>query len=186
MAKNKDKNKKWRFKVDEGLMASKKFRKLLKKLKPSAQEFQKANDIKKKPFLAAFAELGSIKAAGQITGVTSCMHRRWLKKDRKYRKLFKYAEEEATNILEDEARRRAIFGTQRIMLYKGEPVMVPKDLKKPNGKKVVYVERTPSDTLLLALLRANRPDKFRNNVDITSKGEQITYKRVKGVSPDDL
>ena len=56
-----------------------------------------------------------------------------------------------TAALEDEARRRAFDGVQRSVFYKG---------------KKVGVVREYSDTLLIVLLKAHEPEKYRENVKV--------------------
>lgn len=67
--------------------------------------------------------------------------------------------EVATDDLEMEARRRAAKGVLEPVYYR--------------GKKVGSVRRY-SDTLIIFLLKAHRPQKFRENVDVTSGGEKLT------------
>ena len=75
------------------------------------------------------------------------------------------AVETATDALEQEAWRRAVKGVRKPTgWYQG----------KPGGHVQEY-----SDTLLVLLLKANRPKKYRENVDITSDGKPITIAVVK-------
>lgn len=69
------------------------------------------------------------------------------------------AQEEATDGLEAEARRRAVTGTLKPIFYKGEEVAQVREY---------------SDTLLVVLLKGNRPDKFRENASIEHSGPQGT------------
>lgn len=158
----------------------------LKRLGATQVDFQTALDYKKTGFLVAFTQLGSINQAARIVQIKPEQVRRWKKKDPVFLKLFKRAEEAITMTIEDEALRRATEGQKRIILYKGQPVLVPKNLKKPNGAQKIYVEHTPSDTLLMFLLRGRAPNKYRNNVDLTSGGDKLQYKEIKGVSTDEL
>ncbi len=72
-------------------------------------------------------------------------HYDWIKSDPEYAKAFAEAEANSARSLEDEAVRRASMGIRKAVRYKG---------------KIVGYETEYSDTLLLALLRANNPKKF--------------------------
>lgn len=67
--------------------------------------------------------------------------------------------EEGTDLLEDEARRRAAEGWDEPVFYKGEQ----------QGTVRKY-----SDTLLIVLLKARRPEKYRERMDLTTQGNAIT------------
>jgi hypothetical protein len=64
--------------------------------------------------------------------------------------------ERATCLLEDEAVRRAHEGLRKPVLYRGRVVRI-------NGE-IVY-EHTYSDTLLIRLLKALAPDKYKRQVE---------------------
>lgn len=90
--------------------------------------------------------------------------------DPDYAERFRATEQKSARTLEDEAVRRAHEGLRKAVRYKG---------------RIVGYETEYSDTLLLALLKATNPEKFkdRSSVENNHKGE-ITVKRVQGV-PDD-
>ena len=92
---------------------------------------------KKRAFLRAFRESGSITHAALAAKVSRRQHYNWLK-DEQYVKFFDDAKEEAADLLEEEARRRAVDGIQQPVYYKGEQI----------GTRLVY-----SDTLLIFLLK---------------------------------
>jgi hypothetical protein len=75
-------------------------------------------------------------------------------KDLAYAEKFASAREEAVDLLEGEALRRAVQGVEEPVFYKGERV--------DKGQVRRY-----SDVLLIFLLKANRPVKFRDRVEIT-------------------
>ena len=72
-----------------------------------------------------------------------------LKEDPEFKTAYEAAGEEAVQVLEDEAIRRAYEGVER-------PV-------SQGGKKVGVVQEY-SDTLLIFLLKGARPNKYRDNV----------------------
>lgn len=100
----------------------------------------------KKRLLEAYAKLGSMSAAAEATGINRHHHKYWMKQSAEYREAFQAAEDEATEVLEREARRRAFEGRE-------EPVFW-------NGQQIGTV-RKPSDLLLIFLLKAKKPDIYR-------------------------
>ena len=77
-------------------------------------------------------------------------HYRW-RSDPEYREAFELAEEDAADVLEAEARRRAVEGVEKpVGWYKGEP-----------GGSV----REYSDVLLIFLLKGLRPERYRDRVE---------------------
>jgi hypothetical protein len=127
---------------------------------------------KKIKFLAAFAVCGSVRKAAEIAEIHRRTHYDWMDQPGdegdSYRKAFSDARLEACEALEDEARRRAIDGVDRPVLFQGKPVFVWKDgagniveENTPGATKVALVEKGHSDTLLIALLNANLPEKFK-------------------------
>lgn len=95
--------------------------------------------------MAAFSACASIVQAARWAKLSRNAHYNWLKEDPTYPQRFKEAVVAASRALEDEAVRRAREGLRRAVRYKG---------------KVVGYETEYSDTLLLALLKANAPEKF--------------------------
>jgi hypothetical protein len=95
----------------------------------------------------------SCRAAG-ISRKTAYQHR---ERDERFAEQWADAFDDAVDRLELEARRRAVDGTERPVFYKGVKV----------GSYREY-----SDNLLMFLLRAYRPEKFRENYDLTKLVEQ--------------
>ena len=69
---------------------------------------------------------------------------------------WKSAIEDAIDDLEAEAWHRARVGDVKFLFYQGEPIKI-------NGKMVV--ERQKSDTLMALLLKAHRPEKYRERAE---------------------
>ncbi len=107
---------------------------------------------KKKAFLAAFSECASVSHAAAAAKVSRRQHYRWLK-DAEYGQAFKEAKEKGIEGLEREARRRGLEGITRTVWYGGEPV----------GEEKVY-----SDTLLIFMLKAARPQVYRERYEVSS------------------
>lgn len=125
-----------------------------------------------KAFLAAYAECGNITLAAKMAKIDRTQHYRWLA-DPDYASQFQDAEEQAVEMLEKEARRRAIEGLRKKKFDKnGQPVIDPE-----TGEQ--YVEHEYSDSLLIFLLKGARPEKYRDrheiraNVNVTAKLEDF-------------
>jgi len=116
-------------------------------------------------FLQAFRDTGTLAGAARKTGVSRSSHYRWVEQDPEYEAEFEDANEETVDVLEQEARRRALEGVEEPVFYRGEKV----------GSVTKY-----SDQLLMFLLMAKRPEQFRERLDITSKVDQ----GVGGIDPD--
>jgi hypothetical protein len=133
-------------------------------------------------FLAAYAVCGQITAAAKAAKIERDMHYRWLKEDADYPALFEDARMKAVQALEDEAVRRATEGVFEPNQYQGQFVYPIKgyalnlETNKPDydrpifGKKPLGVIKK-SDRLLEFLLRAGKPEKFRDRgtVELTGK-----------------
>ena len=83
--------------------------------------------------MAALAKTGNISASARAAEIERTTHYRWLRSDPEYARAAEQAMEEAVDVLEAVARKRAIIG---------------------------------SDTLLIFLLKAARPEKYRDRYDV--------------------
>ena len=102
-------------------------------------------------FLEALAESGNVKLSCQAAGVgrrTAYDHRA---KDAAFASAWADAMEEAADLLEQEAVRRAVEGVDK-------PVY--------QGGRMVGIVKEYSDTLLIFLLKGARPNKYRDNVKV--------------------
>jgi hypothetical protein len=125
-----------------------------------------ATDIQKQEFLDALAVTGVVAAALRATTASKNGERvqrntvmRW-RTDPEFEAAFQEALETATDELESEARRRAYEGVVRQkVIGSGENALLIEELQY-------------SDPLLLALLKANRSDKFaeRTKSEISGPG----------------
>jgi hypothetical protein len=116
-------------------------------------------DIELEPrarFLAKLAAGYSIAAACRAERIGRRTAYDWRERDEDFAKAWDAAIEEGSDILEDEARRRAHDGVTK-------PVY--------QGGALVGVVREYSDTLLIFLLKARRPQKFRDNVKVDVSGK---------------
>jgi hypothetical protein len=108
--------------------------------------------LKKRAFLAAYVATATVSGAADAARISRSSHYDWLKTDDEYKTAFAEAQEQAIDMLEQEARRRAIVGTEEPVYHQG---------------KVVGHIRKYSDTLLIFLLKANRPGKYRERYEIS-------------------
>jgi hypothetical protein len=101
------------------------------------------------------ATIGIVSYACRAAGVNQRTHEDWLHRYPQYAEDFARAKEASTDVLEAEARRRAVTGVSRPVIYKGEQVRLA-------SGDLLY-ETEYSDTLLIALLGAKRPEEFRQS-----------------------
>lgn len=109
---------------------------------------------KKAAMLVALAETGNVRLAAEAAGIHRATHYRWLDEDPKYALAVSDAMENAADLLEAEAKRRAVEGV-------AEPLVSA-------GKLVTTVQRY-SDTLLIFLLKGARPEKYRERVSVVTE-----------------
>lgn len=107
-------------------------------------------------FLIGLAEFGNVTDAAKFASVNRDTPYDRRAKDPAFAAAWKIAEAEGTDALEAEARRRALGGTEKPVFYKG----------KECGRVREY-----SDTLLIVLLKAHRPEKFRERTAVDHGGE---------------
>ena len=104
-------------------------------------------------FLTAFRVSCTVTQAATQAGVGRRTHYDWLKADPSYQAQFEDLEEEVTETLEREAIRRGSEGTLKPVFYQG---------------KACDEIREYSDTLLIFLLKARRPETYRERSDVNN------------------
>lgn len=129
--------------------------------RPTAAERKQLQD----DFLAIFALRGNFSQACRTVKVDRNTVRAWLKADPAFRVRYDDAEEESTDGLEQIALDRGTIGAKRLVMYHGEPAYDPR-----TGEPLY--DYIPSDRLLEMLLKARRPDKYRDNgrLELTGAG----------------
>lgn len=142
-----------------------------------AKAKDKTRHHKKRAFLAAFALCGNVSQAVLAAKVSRCMHYAWLKDDPQYVKDFAQAEADATDMLEAEARRRALNGVNEPVVYQGQLQGTWVDgegntvsQETPGARMIPLTIRKYSDTLLIFLLKGARPNKYRDNAKVEHTG----------------
>ena len=105
-------------------------------------------------FIERLKATGNITLAARGAGVTRQNAYQTRNRNKTFRRLWEEALDEAVDLLDGEARRRAT-GIKRDVWYADE---------------VVGTENVYSDTLLMFLLRAHRPRLYRDNVQVEHPG----------------
>ena len=113
-------------------------------------------------FLKVYAECGNLTQAARGAQVDVSVHYKWLDEE-EYREGFNRAHDTALDLLAAEARHRAVEGDEEPAVYQGSLCYE----RLPNGKKKQIVFKRKSDNLLMFLLKAGRPELYRD----TWKGE---------------
>jgi len=119
----------------------------------------------RKRFLEIYQETGNISAASLRTGIDRGTHYKWLGADPDYAAAFEEANQTATDLLIEEARRRACDGWTESVIYQGKQCYA----KEWNSETDQFeLTQTPlairkySDNLLMFLIKARRPE-FRDS-----------------------
>ncbi len=105
-------------------------------------------------FLRALTETGIVSAAAGIAGITRARAYQVRQQDPVFAAAWDDAEERAADALESEAWRRAVVGVPEPLVSAGKVV------RDDDGQPLAT--RRYSDNLLIALLKARRPEKFKD------------------------
>lgn len=120
-------------------------------------------------FLREFAQSGNVRLACESAKVPrSTLYDTWVKNET-FKALYDQATDDAADLLEEEARRRAVDGVD-------EPVY--------QAGKLCGKVRKYSDTLMVVLLKARRPLVFRERIDHKHTGH-LTLEQVLDASRGD-
>lgn len=120
-------------------------------------------------FLKEFSLSGHVGNSAKKAGIERATVYLW-RSDPAFEVLFEHARKQAVSVLEDEAHRRAMVGVDEPVFYKGVPC---------------GAVRKYSDTLLIVLLKANAPDKYRERQEITGKdGGPVLLKWLEDGTPN--
>jgi hypothetical protein len=105
-------------------------------------------------FLRALADTGIVTTAAGVVGITRARAYQVRKEDPAFAAAWDEAEEKAADALEGEAWRRAVVGVPEPLVSAGKVV------RDDDGQPLAI--RRYSDMLLLALLKARRPERFKD------------------------
>lgn len=114
----------------------------------------------KRDFLTHFAKFGNITTAAALAGVDRRTIYKWQEIDDQFVAAFRDADIQATEVLEHEARRRAVEGVEKKRrVYDNRGNLIDE-----------YTEQQYSDTLLIFLLKARAPEKYRDRIGVEHSG----------------
>lgn len=123
---------------------------------------QRARDL----FLVELAARGNVSAAAAAGGMSRDWYYDQRKTDEAFAAAWESALETAIDAMELEARRRAVEGVERPIVGR---------VAKDQDGIITYVTEY-SDTLMTLLLKAHRPDKYRERTDVQHTGTiEIEY-----------
>ena len=126
---------------------------------------KKRTPEKEAEFLAALTEGGgNVSEACRQVRIGLRTVYEWRQGDKAFTESWDRAVERGSNFLEDEAIRRAMQGVEEPVFYQ--------------GKKVSTIRRY-SDTLLIFMLKARRPEKFKDRSEVQHKGLEGLAERLK-------
>ena len=109
---------------------------------------------RREAFLTALTDTGIDSAAASIAGITRARAYQVRRQDPGFASAWEEAEEQAADALEAEAWRRAVDGVPEPLVSAGRVV------RNDDGQPLAI--RRYSDNLLLALLKARRPKRFKD------------------------
>jgi hypothetical protein len=113
---------------------------------------------RREAFLRALADTGIVTVAAGVAGVTRARAYQVRKEDPVFAEAWDEAEEQAADALEAEAWRRAVVGVPEPLVSAGRVV------RDDDGRPLAI--RRYSDTLLVTLLKARRPECFKDRTVI--------------------
>ena len=124
-------------------------------------------------FLAAYRETGSVGKACKLAKVARQTHYNRLKKDAKYAAAFLELQDEIVESMEIEAIRRARDGIVEPVVYQGKFTFMK--VRDERGRIQRSSEplgiRKYSDSLLMFLLRAAKPERYRERMQVSGSLE---------------
>lgn len=124
--------------------------------KPARKMAVKFDPARRRKFLAAYRLVGVIRAGCDAANVSRNMVDYARQNDETFRQAFDDARDHAADLLEEEARRRAELGTQKLAISGGKVVL-------HDGKPVMITEY--SDRLMELMLKAVKPERFRERIE---------------------
>lgn len=164
---------------------------------------KEVNELAMLVFLSAVSEGATIGEAAHEAGVNRKTVYRWKESDAEFAEAWDESLEEGTELLEREAVRRAVHGVEEPVIYQGQltPIyehnpdgtlkMVETRERNAKGRMVTVYKpvqavdeqgnprfltvRKPSDTLMIFMLKARRPNKYRErgSIDHTTGGKPL-------------
>lgn len=136
------------------------------------------------PFLQALAGGSTVSEAAQHAGVSSSAAYARRRDDDDFRAAWEEALEDSADVLEAEARRRAIHGVEEPVVYQGQLTPIwerdpvtgevvmdeasgkPRQARNHDGSLKWLTIRKPSDSLLAMLLKGRRKNVFADRTEL--------------------
>lgn len=138
-------------------------------------------------FLKEYAECGNVKYCCQVAGISRKTFYQWKSRDKTFQSLLADVEPDACDVLEYAAYERAVKGIESYVVSQGRMVYedIPAFNKDGTPKLDAYekqvmlhgaplTERKYSDTLLITLLKARIPAKYRDKQQIDLNAQITT------------
>lgn len=128
---------------------------------------------KKKAFLVAFRKTGNMGDTAALVGTTRATVYDWRHHDPEFSKAYDAAEEDAADAIEAEVHRRAVLGWEEPLSWQGQ--------------LTGDVVRKYSDMLLGLLIKAHKPERFRERHETKNTTTTLILVgegRMLGASPD--
>jgi len=142
--------------MDDKPKKPKKKKKRSKPLPMDKRVLVRMGRTRRSQFLEIDRSVGKVSIALQHLGLSRSCYDRWRREIDGFQEEFDLAHNDFVDGIEEEARRRAVDGVERDIYHQGEKV----------GK-----EREYSDRLLAMLLKAHRPEFYRDNSRVEHSGE---------------
>lgn len=126
---------------------------------------------RKSLFIKHLGRTGNITISSKLSGLPKQSARDLYKKDEKFADEWDEALETAIDALELECRRRGKDGTEEYVTYQGRVVYMRDEdgnfLRDPiTDKRIPLVRRIYSDRLMELMLKAHRPEKYAENIQV--------------------
>lgn len=138
---------------------------------------------KKAAFLAAYREMGVVPYAARVAGIARETAHRWRREDEAFSRQFAEARVDAVDKLEQEAMRRAVEGVDVPVIHAGQVAIAGVDSNgnyasqgSPHAVGVAPLTiKKYSDVLLIFLLKAAAPDKYRERYHLDHSDPDQAY-----------
>ena len=137
--------------------------------------FPTISNSKKRRFLIGYAAKGKIKQAAAFSKVDWTYHYRWMREDEDYKKAFEAAGEVRKDWAEEQIYIHGFEGTDEPVIWQGRisGVWVDKEGQQvtegtPGATLIPLTVKKYTPLLAIAWLNANRPEKYRPQVNQSS------------------
>lgn len=127
-----------------------------KKATPKPKMARKNRTATRARFIETLELSANVGRACEAANISRSTAYKWREEDQEFAAAWEQAVENAIDRLEEEAWRRAFEGADRPVIYKGE---------------ITETFKEHSDRLMECLLRANRPEKYRERSQVELVGE---------------